>query len=184
MTRIACLGWGSLVWQPDNLPIRGDWLEDGPWLPLEFARQSENGRLTLVVTPGYRRKVRSLWALMAVETAEDAREALRVREGNRARIESIGIWRVSDASRGTMSEIDEWARGHDLSAVVWTALPAKFAGKNGRVPSLPDALGYLRSLHGNTREIAEEYVRKAPAQIDTPYRQKFASDLGWTVASK
>jgi hypothetical protein len=44
--RIACVGWGSLVWDPRDLPVKGAWRPDGPRLPIEFARQSDNGRLT------------------------------------------------------------------------------------------------------------------------------------------
>ena len=49
MMKIACLGWGSLVWRPDNLLIRSEWFSDGPFLPIEFARRSQDGRLTLVI---------------------------------------------------------------------------------------------------------------------------------------
>lgn len=83
MVDIVCLGWGSLIWRPETLPIRSGWSEDGPCLPVEFARQSRDGRITLVIVPGVR-SVRSLWARMSVDRLEVAKEALRVREGNTA----------------------------------------------------------------------------------------------------
>ena len=61
--KIACIGWGSLIWNSGVLKIRNKWYEDGPILPIEFSRISDDGRVTLIIdksgTP-----VRTLWALM------------------------------------------------------------------------------------------------------------------------
>ena len=45
--KIAILGWASLVWNPQQLPHKGDWKSGGPRLPIEFSRVSKDGRLTL-----------------------------------------------------------------------------------------------------------------------------------------
>jgi nitroreductase len=54
--RIACLGWGSLIWKPENLPIIGEWKNDGPMLPIEFSRESGGQRITLVICDNVARK--------------------------------------------------------------------------------------------------------------------------------
>ena len=185
-TLIACLGWGSLVWNPEDLPTLGQWLLDGPLLPLEFVRQStsgsSSGALTLVVVPEYGPRVRSLWTLLSIGTPEDAREALgrreRVPEGNRNK--SIAMWMESDTHEPVVPELGTWARSHGISAVVWTALPPRFNEATGRIPAVDEAVRYLRGLTGEERQNAETYVRMAPRQIDTPYRKRFVAELGWT----
>ena len=52
MSRIAILGWGSLIWDLEILAphVAGDWLmEAGPSLPMEFSRISPKRKLGLVV---------------------------------------------------------------------------------------------------------------------------------------
>src|SRR5260370_8605222 len=78
--RIVCLGWGSLVWRPRDLPVRGIWFADGPFLPIEFARQSSDGRITLVLMTDIFPFVRSMWTLMSVASVKEARKALGTRE--------------------------------------------------------------------------------------------------------
>jgi hypothetical protein len=79
--KIACLGWGSLVWDPRELPIRREWFKDGPLAPIEFIRQSLDGRITLAIDRRPRAApVRLLWTLMVPTDLPTAKEsALRSR---------------------------------------------------------------------------------------------------------
>lgn len=174
---IGCLGWGSLVWNPDGLPIDG-WKRDGPSLPLEFARQSRNGRLTLVLLDEGER-VPVLHGILRVPDPDVAILALSIREDCAKR--RIGYWSASGAPGlfHHAETIASWAQNNKLDAVIWTALPPKFAGVDGRIPIAEEAISYLTALEGDGRLVAEEYIRKAPAQVRTPHRQLFEQRLGW-----
>lgn len=175
---IVCLGWGSLIWDPRCLPVSGKWHIDGPKIPVEFARQSQNGRLTLVIDPESP-PIQVLWAALAVADLSEAVEALSCREGTPTD-RPIGRW-PSDSPYECADIIERWARSKDLDGVVWTALGPKFGDQNGNRPSQAQAVDYLASLPGiHRRRCAEEYVRRAPLQIDTPYRKAIAELLGWT----
>ena len=90
--KIACIAWGSLVWDPRQLACRGTWNNDGPLLPVEFCRQSKDGRLTLVIVPG-KPEVRTLWILMSSANIDEARMNLAEREGIEKEIETkIAVW--------------------------------------------------------------------------------------------
>lgn len=178
--RIACLGWGSLVWGPEALPVAGRWYEDGPSLSVEFARQSDNGRMTLVVAEGMR-SCRVLWAQLDVQSLDDARRVLSEREGPGVNFKRVAYWsRSSESRRPETAIVGPWAIEREIDAVVWTALGARFDGVNGRVPTADEVVAYLRTLDGVRRVNAEEYVREAPAQIRTPYRDAIEDALGWT----
>lgn len=180
--KIACLGWGSLIWCPKSIPIRGKWFEDGPNIPIEFARESSDGRITLVVTD-MEYQVRSLWALMSSKTLDDAKKALAARERIKDKLikESIGFWdRESDKSHGLCADdIKAWAIHLKLDGVVWTNLKFGLKAKRGIMPDYSEVIAHLRALSHESRKVAEEYICRAPIQIDTEYRRKIQADLGW-----
>ena len=78
---IVCIGWGSLIWDPRELPIVSAWEADGPMLPVEFARESSDQRITLVLVPSGA-PVPTLWAKLGVKSLEEAKAALSQREGS------------------------------------------------------------------------------------------------------
>lgn len=182
MTKIACLGWGSLIWQTKNLLIRREWYTDGPFLGVEFVRQSMDGRLTLVIT-NKAQPVRTLWALMATDDLLTAKKSLQVREGISIRNLNTSISSVTTDEETTDElklGIKNWAISLKLDAVIWTNLRPKFKDVEGQEPALEEAISYLKSLDVNTRQTAEEYIRRAPKQIDTDFRRRFEMELGWT----
>lgn len=183
MQTIACLGWGSLVWDTRELPIRRGWFNDGPFAPVEFLRQSKDGRITLVLNDGGS-PVRVLWALMDASNIEDARRALGAREGipEKNWPKHVGAWLCQEgAPPGAMPTLNQWAQSCGIDGVVWTALPPKLNGQpDGYRATADEVTAYLTGLEGRTRELAEQYVRNAPRQIDTPIRRRIEAELHWS----
>jgi hypothetical protein len=179
VSAIVCLGWGSLIWNPRELPLADPrpeaWRDDGPELPIEFARVSSGGRLTLVIDAVFS-PVRVLWNELSVANVQDAVKALRKREGTKTAW--IGRWSSGNAVN-CIDAIDEWARARRFAGVVWSAMPSKFHDQDYLAPTQAEAVEYLAQLEGQERRDAEEYVRKAPAQIDTPYRRSIEEALDW-----
>ena len=184
--KIAILGWGSLLWQPKDLQFDKEigWSENGPMLPIEFARISKDGRLTLVITKDVK-EVKTYFAISNYKTLEEAVLNLAVREG--CGREQIGGY---DKSKNTFStkvffeqNILEWINNTDIDAVIWTNLGENWAVKNddGKVIEIVpnERVDYLKKLKNNKRALAEEYIRRTPTQIKTHYRSLIEKELGW-----
>lgn len=192
--QIAVIGWGSLIWCPGCLQIRGHWYSDGPELPIEFARISLDKRLTLVIHPGSEAEPtpnqRTYWALSTLSGIEEARENLRAREGT-----TMGnIHALTNGGGEINGPIDTvigtWLHEHnELHAAIWTALPTNWPNKRGGQFSAEDAVTYLKELEAEgdaakaAYERAREYFRNAPPQIQTPVRKRLQKTKGWEDAA-
>lgn len=174
---IAVIGWGSLIWCPGSLLIKSRWRSDGPMLPIEFARISGDGRLTLVVHSGAQ-DVRTYWALSALDSLDEARDNLRKREG--AAKSSIGFVRANEDNPGAFpgaTVLQRWLNErHGLDGAIWTALETNWRERRGRDFTAGDAIDYLSELERQKDEAslrynrACEYVRNAPDAIRTEVR--------------
>ncbi|TRX75343.1 hypothetical protein [Pseudomonas mangiferae] len=175
--RIACLAWGSLLWKPGPLPLASEWQPDGPNLPLEFARVSDGGELSIVLCE-QSPSAPTFWAPLHVENLDEAREFLRQREQidprHPERIGHLG----PDGDR-RHPDIAAWARQHGLDDVVWTALLPRFDNQEGRLLLEHEAIAYLESLEGERRDHAESYIRQVPSSFRTPYRERIERHFGW-----
>jgi hypothetical protein len=178
--RVALIGWGSLIYDAGELPISPEWRTDGPVLPVEFCRESRDGKITLVLTP-HMPCVPTLWTTLTVDDVDQARQLLADREARRAgaSLQLTGFWSRAAAEGTCAEDIGAWAQSHDLDGAVWTALRPKFRGVDDHVPTVDEVVAHLRGLSGEQREAAERYVRRAPAQISTRYRAAIEDALGW-----
>jgi len=176
--KIACLAWGSLLWKAQPLVLTTPWYADGPSLPLEFCRVGDRGELSTALCQGSPAQT-SWWALLDTDSVLQAREQLRQREQiDRNRPEWVGT-APSDTAYPFGAPIGEWMSTKGLDAVVWTALPPRYAEVEGQVPTDAQAVDYLGRLTGDTRDHAEDYLRRVPARFDSPTRREIARALGW-----
>lgn len=180
--KIAFIGWGSLIWDPRKLEINGKWNEDGPIIPVEFARISQDGRLTLVLYQNAD-PIKVLWAHAKTQDLCEARCNLKNREGTSLdKIEYVSLG--NDENNCTivpdiLDVIRNWARTNNLDAVVWTGLPSNFEKELGKKFIENNAIEYLKGLQDVPKQKAKEYIQKAPSQIRTRVRDKIEQELGW-----
>jgi hypothetical protein len=186
--RIAVIGWGSLLWDLDDLApqVDGHWLtEAGPALPLEFSRISPKRLMSLVVVidPDHGDPCPSHAIASRRRSVADAAADLAQRE--RASLDFIGRHdaasgetRASDLRIGAL--FAQWCAQTGASGAVWTDLPANFRQAAGAPFSVAAGLDYLRGLARPSLAEAKRYIDSAPTQTDTPLRRALAADPWWT----
>lgn len=170
---IACLGWGSLIWEPRSLKLKSEWFENGASLPIEFTRISNDGRVTLIVD-SEAKPVVTLWAQMNCDSLDDAIDSLRERENcARTRIHSTAD-KVMCAE-----EVKKWTMKNGFDYAIWTGL--SYSRKtNFNRPNKDEIITHLKDLPNDVKIRAEEYIRKAPRQIDTEYRRAIVAEFDWS----
>jgi hypothetical protein len=122
---------------------------------------------------------------MSSSNPQQAQEALAEREGIEPENvdRSIGLWTPNERrGRVGVEIIATWAERLALDAVVWTDLQPGPRGERGSSHALTeeDVVRHLRGLDPSARRHAEEYVRRAPRQIDTDIRRRLELEFGWT----
>lgn len=177
--RIAILGWGSLIWDPRELPRAGTWQCGGPTLPIEFSRVSRDCRLTLVIDYENGCLVATRYMLSPRVDLDDAVTDLLAREGTvKKHIGFVDLKHGRESAQiqpehtRACADIKKWLRRTDFKAGVWTALPSNFKSETGYDFSVAAAVEYLNRLPASAKERAMKYVRNAPEEVDTPVRRK------------
>jgi hypothetical protein len=170
--RIAIIGWGSLIEEPDGLRIvDGEWHVGGPRLPIELSRLSSKRRhLTYVIDERHRRSVPTRYAISRDAELATAIDDLARREGCAAR--RIGYIRAGEGTRhrsrtSQWNAIQKWVRAKRVDAVIWTDL----APRPGRF-TLDAAVRFWKRLPAETQVKAREYARMAPKQTNTDLRRR------------
>src|SRR3989339_630921 len=153
MTKIAVLGWGSLLWDKGHPRqkafleslIDGNWNNDGPEIPIEFSRISSGtprtNILTLVIDDQHGAVCQVAWRLSKGDKVEKALEA-----------------------------ISSWADKRDIDAVIWTDLKSNFRDKKGETFSVAGAVSHIESLPDSEKGEAIKYIYNAPEFVKTEFR--------------
>jgi hypothetical protein len=185
--KIAVIAWGSLIWDRRNLEVIGDFVANGPKLSLEFSRTSRDGRLTLVIDE----ELGGLCSTFSVQSAFDdlnrAIDNLRLREGMPT-TKGVGFidlqgGRVSPSALQrhpqAVQTIKSWAEALGYGGAIWTALASNFREfENAGQPfSVEAGTRYLQTRDELTLTTALNYIRRAPAEVQTPFRA--AVSLRW-----
>lgn len=176
---IAILGWGSLIWKPQNLRYHGSWKPSGPILPIEFSMIANNKRLSAVLDDKDGVMCPTRFVISSQTILKDAIEDLRQREGTT--IENIGYVdlqqnqsSIEEYSHQTNVDktVRDWCESNRITAAVWTAILPNFPDELGVSFSIDAALHYYESLSAADQQSVMEYFEKTPAEIDTPLRRR------------
>jgi hypothetical protein len=177
--RISIIGWGSLIWDPRDLPREGLWESGGPILPVEFSRVSRDSRLTAVIDYEHGAEVQTRYVLSPRVDIDDAVNDLRRREDTvKKHIGFVDVKNGIDSAtrnpnhRTDCDTVRRWLGGTNFSGGVWTALRPNFRDETERDFSIDRAIEYLASLPMSARRQALKYIRNAPPEVDTPLRRK------------
>jgi len=182
--KIAILAWGSLILDPRDLPIEGRWQLNGPKLPIEFSRISDDKRLTLVIDAEHGEMVSTRYIQSSRSDLGDAICDLRCREKTiRKRIGFIDLrHEISSAKEfpdheAASAAIYAWLKPSSFHAVIWTALRSNFPKKRNEAFSPEAAVRYLDSLSESEQINAFKYINEAPVEVSTALR-RLLTELG------
>ena len=175
--KIAVLGWGSLIRNPEGLKLLpGEkWKKDGPCLPIEFARISGGKRVTLVLFDGYVYDadswVRVYWNYINLPV-KDAIINLMRREGSEYK-RIVGYVTQKNCNGRipiVIETVRKWMVMKGLSSVIWTDLRPKLYKSK-------EIIEYIKNLEIEDRDNTKKYIEETPPQIYTPLREKIEKIL-------
>lgn len=175
--KIAIIVWGSLYWDIRNLETTGEWFYDGPLLPIEYARISNDKRLTLVIKPNFD-SVTTLYAISSKDNLREAIENLQSREETE-NINNIGFlnfalnaYNVRPAHAFIIEIFKNWNKEKKFDAVIWSDFSPRFQDKIEKPFTLENVINYINTLSGDEKTNALNYIKRAPLQISTRFRKE------------
>ncbi|MEM6624105.1 MAG: hypothetical protein AAF674_17925 [Pseudomonadota bacterium] len=184
--RYAVLGWGSLIWDLDNLAehVELPWqMQAGPSLPMEFTRISAKRKMGLAVCLDHDHGTPCPTHAIASRRGDLATAIQDLAARERAPVAMIGgVCRTGGVGQGRSEiaeQVREWCARTGWQGAVWTDLRSNYTEMSGRAFSVPDALAYLRTLTGDSLDEAVRYLHLAPLTTQTRLREALQSDDWW-----
>ena len=187
MSKIAVIGFGSLLWDLDDLApkVSGEWkMYEGPVLPLEFSLVSRKRHYALALVIDYGDGAPC--PTCVIDSVRSEIGAAIVDLANRERMAPTNIGFVDRNTGESHSHREEtrntlwnWIEDSNYDGAVWTDGERNFEALTGRAFSLQTAQDHLRSLQGMSLEEARRYIRNAPARVETPLRRALENSPWW-----
>ena len=191
MSKIAILGWGSLIWDLEILTphTTGDWLmEAGPRLPMEFSRISPKRKLGLVVCLDPVVGMECTTNVIQSTKADISHTVNDLAARERAPLDLIGAVHADGLQKGRMPEVcgavAQWCAINGWDGAVWTDLEPNFFDYTRLDFTIDAGLSYLQTLSGESLTEAHNYIESAPSQTQTPMRSALANDPWWQSLKK
>ena len=185
--RIAIIGWGSLLWDLENLTphVTGTWsLGCGPRLPLEFSRVSPKRKhgLAVIIDPTHGAPCPTSYIESVRKNVDATVGDLAARE--RAPVERIGhahfeTGHINSSNPPLNETLTTWLGEIGFDACVWTDLPANFSEYSTESFSIERGIAYLKTLDAVSLDEAKRYIECAPSETLTPLRTALANDEWW-----
>lgn len=165
MNTIVYVGWGSLLWNSDDLPVVGIWEKTDFKLPVEFSRISDlgRGRLTLVIDEK-NGTLNNIWYIKTKASLNESIKRLRRRESTtKSNVSYINLKskkkRINNTPSSAVAIIEQWAKKNKIDAVIWTSLTSNWKVVRGVEYSCEDAYKYyLESTDEKQRQILDYIV--------------------------
>ncbi len=187
MARVGIIGWGSLLWDLDDLAERvsGEWLPNaGPHLPLEFSLVSRKRKRALAVVIDDRHGESCLTNVITSTRVSVHEAIVDLAERERCDPQQVGAvcfdsGHARSRSPAVRETVERWLGTSGYDAVVWTDTARNYEQMTGEAFSVPAALAYLRALEGESLREAKRYIDYAPAAVSTPLRRALQADAWW-----
>ena len=196
---IAVIAYDSILYRISNsgqcLCIKKDFTDNGPKLPIEYARVSGNykkpqrRKLTLVIRRGAEPQSTS-WAEMDFNNLDDAMNNLAQRETGLAdptgdgvgflniRTGNMNLKESKKKDRGIKLILESWTKDHpDIDAIIWSNWLSNFAKRIGERCTPETAVKFLEGLSKRELAGARDYILKTG--LDTRFSRTIREKFNW-----